>query len=671
MKIRMPIRHRALLLASSLVASLALAQSSTFDPGQMARTLGAQGNQQGAQAPQKVQSNPSYYYPPGYSANPPAAAYYNSGTALQSQGQQAVANAPATDPSKVVVNQATSGAQFAIAPNDPMLTQGQTISAQATALGQTYQGCQSLVVGQPNSQTYTTKTCNVTEVSATQNCSDQLIATCPTNAAPIALTVDSISDDMGWSYTYPTLTVGHVADSTSTNYWNGWCTIFDRTTTFTINDVSQVDQFLMTFASFDDYMNVEINGHLVFNGPYGGDMVAVVNGAVQYDSSGKTGPCELSTDWQQHTNIDVKPMLVTGVNTIHTIVEVAGTGHGYMEFTATQYPDCSPYDQWQQTCGSVPSVAGCVLESSVCTDGPSTHTVNGIPQTRDCWNYAQTYLCQSPQQQSLAACNNLLTQGCQQTGSTCASHDAQGNCSQYQQSYRCPATSATPNAVSLCGNQLYCPNGDCTADVSNASAQPSNITQLAQASSWLQAAQQAATDNTNNNGTIEFFGGQSMQCSEAAAGFADCCAASGWGSGAGLGQCSTEEQTLGQAKEAGDNHVVGTYSTGTSVTKVTYEVDCVFTSMLARIIQEQGRQQLGISWGSAQSPNCAALTQAQLESIDFSKIDFSEFYAQAEAQANAAMATIPTNAAIQQQLQQQLQYMIQHPGVTNGSSNGS
>ncbi|MFX8653240.1 conjugal transfer protein TraN, partial [Acinetobacter baumannii] len=80
------------------------------------------------------------------------------------------------------------------------------------------------------------------------------------------------------------------------------------------------------------------------------------------------------------------------------------------------------------------------------TDGPSTHTVNGIPQTRDCWNYAQTYLCQSPQQQSLAACDSLLTQGCQQTGSTCVSHDAQGNCSQYQQSYRCPATSATPNA---------------------------------------------------------------------------------------------------------------------------------------------------------------------------------------------------------------------------------
>jgi hypothetical protein len=52
---------------------------------------------------------------------------------------------------------------------------------------------------------------------------------------------------------------------------------------------------------------------------------------------------------------------------------------------------------------------------------------------------------------------------------------------------------------------------------------------------------------------------------------------------------------------------------------------CCFNSRLARIIQEQGRSQLGKSWGSAKAPECSGFTTAEFESLDFSRIDMTEF----------------------------------------------
>ncbi|MQA40588.1 conjugal transfer protein TraN [Rugamonas aquatica] len=63
--------------------------------------------------------------------------------------------------------------------------------------------------------------------------------------------------------------------------------------------------------------------------------------------------------------------------------------------------------------------------------------------------------------------------------------------------------------------------------------------------------------------------------------------------------------------------VCDTYSTG----------KCCFNSMLSRIINEQGRAQLGKGWGSGDSPQCTGFTVAQLLRLDFSRMDLSEFYA--------------------------------------------
>jgi conjugal transfer mating pair stabilization protein TraN len=78
---------------------------------------------------------------------------------------------------------------------------------------------------------------------------------------------------------------------------------------------------------------------------------------------------------------------------------------------------------------------------------------------------------------------------------------------------------------------------------------------------------------------------------------------------------------------------------------------CCFNSHLARIINEQGRAQVGKGWGgdTARSPDCSGFTVGELQSLDFSRMDLSEFYAEIKptildtgAAAGKAAARVPS-----------------------------
>ena len=128
---------------------------------------------------------------------------------------------------------------------------------------------------------------------------------------------------------------------------------------------------------------------------------------------------------------------------------------------------------------------------------------------------------------------------------------------------------------------------------------------------------------------VKVFTGKAMRCRKAFAGFSNCCKDSGWGQSAGLASCDDEEKAIGKAKakkitvsvgERCDRQVLGA-----CIQKS--QVYCVFDGKLARIIQEQGRRdQLGVKFGSGDSPNCRGMTEKELERINFDKINFSDFY---------------------------------------------
>lgn len=93
-------------------------------------------------------------------------------------------------------------------------------------------------------------------------------------------------------------------------------------------------------------------------------------------------------------------------------------------------------------------------------------------------------------------------------------------------------------------------------------------------------------------------------------------------------QCEPKEQTLMLKKGQKLCHYVGTYCSKKVVTCVERkESYCCYNSPLARILQEQGRPQLGKGWGSAQNPQCEGFTQDELERLDFDAMDLSEFEA--------------------------------------------
>lgn len=97
------------------------------------------------------------------------------------------------------------------------------------------------------------------------------------------------------------------------------------------------------------------------------------------------------------------------------------------------------------------------------------------------------------------------------------------------------------------------------------------------------------------------------------------------------------------------------YKPGAKITFRQFVGDGTSASRLARIINEQGRRQIGKSWGSAKSPNCSGFTTAEFASLDFSSIDLSEFTA--EIMANIKMPNVGT---MSQQIQGSVQQKVQN-----------
>ena len=120
---------------------------------------------------------------------------------------------------------------------------------------------------------------------------------------------------------------------------------------------------------------------------------------------------------------------------------------------------------------------------------------------------------------------------------------------------------------------------------------------------------------------LRFFTGKRRACTIRLFGLANCCKNSGLL--VGLAGCSAEERELAEERNGGNTHYLGKYCAKRTFFGVCIRrarAWCVFGSKLGRILQEQGRSQLGVGWGS-----CRGLTVAEIEGIDFEGLDLSEF----------------------------------------------
>ena len=293
-------------------------------------------------------------------------------------------------------------------------------------------------------------------------------------------------------------------------------------------------------------------------------------------------------------------------------------------------------EEWLDGCKALEaqSDAGlCRYESEI--DGePETRTIvgevinpePGKPDTdseqikRDSWQKHYTYKCFKKVD---GDCHKLSARGCVQIASTCSQKI--GNvCVAYKQTYRCPNAKKKQIRYKAVGEKTpFCFTGNCVDTDYEANGELSN------AMSHLAILKEAQDDIRANLG---IFKGQGRRCRKAWKGARDCCGSGNrwavtWKMAPG---CDSQEKELGDWRAKRRCVEVGTYCSqklpiiGCIEKKTTF---CCFGTKLSKLIQEQGRKQLGMSWGSPESPECRGLSPEELSRLDFSKMDLSELFA--------------------------------------------
>lgn len=309
----------------------------------------------------------------------------------------------------------------------------------------------------------------------------------------------------------------------------------------------------------------------------------------------------------------------------------------------------NPYISWTESCPFDKAEGGLTRSECIEPGGHRTIYVDGQPYTMysDCWAWRDTYLTQSA---SEGSCSQYIhNPACTVANRQCA-YALDGFCLRENLTYSCEHK--TTGSGVMCGGTFFCKDGSCA----QAAAGKNNAFQ--KAVSQLAAVAAAGKDVAALNGAdVRAFSGRAQFCKKFAAGFNNCCKDSGWGQDVGLASCSSEEKALGQARERKLVVDVGEFCSK-KVLKICVEKKrsyCVFDSKLAQIVQQQGRQwQLGIGFGSAESPDCRGITPEQLQDIKFNNLDFSNFYDDLK---NGT--TVPQDNALIQRVQQQIQSQVQ------------
>ena len=165
-----------------------------------------------------------------------------------------------------------------------------------------------------------------------------------------------------------------------------------------------------------------------------------------------------------------------------------------------------------------------------------------------------------------------------------------------------------------CGRVTYCVGAGCET------VRPRANTGFVEATTRLNMALELGGDEFDRD-NLRFFTGQRRACHIRWFGLANCCTNSG--ALVGLANCSASERELAQERNAGNTHYLGRYCSRRTFFGVCIRRSrawCVFGSKLGRILQQQGRAQLGIGWSS-----CRGFTVAEIEGVDFAALDLSEF----------------------------------------------
>ncbi|MFC1040027.1 conjugal transfer protein TraN [Pasteurella multocida] len=296
--------------------------------------------------------------------------------------------------------------------------------------------------------------------------------------------------------------------------------------------------------------------------------------------------------------------------------------HNYLDVELDmlqEIDNVKPITEWRYSC---PFEKNAIKKGEVCSKPKETRTYNIAGQsfnvTNDCWEYTEKWIINEASDNECKQYENKPN--CTVGELECIS--SLGDlCKRHRVKYQCETSIKTKGKV--CGEKFFCSDGTCSELENNQNAE------FGHAVSQLATLAQAGKDVGLDPQGLRAFSGRAMFCRKTGFGFSNCCKDSGWGHQIGLAHCNSEETALGRAKERNLVIYTGTYCDKKVLGKCIRKKSsyCVFDSKLARIVQYQGRSgQLGIGFGSAESPNCRGLQVQELQKIDFKIMDYSDFF---------------------------------------------
>lgn len=367
-----------------------------------------------------------------------------------------------------------------------------------------------------------------------------------------------------------------------------------------------------------------------------------------------SGICVVAESWlvpicnQMGPNGCIEPDAVT-VNRYRCTQQVPAQGTA-TQVTINEYVG----ESWDESqCQAATGSATCQVESEVCVDSsPQTRVVNGVSLTRSCWEHERTYQCGSFEDAS--DCADLEGDpGCRFTHEICLDDPQQGNCVIRELYFQCPLPGGGPNPREeyVCDGNIYCINGECEEVQREASNEFGDA--LVALNTLGQVNGEFDPD------TLTVFGGSRETCSKKLFGAVNCC------SGRGIPLltpflCSAEDRAVDQKDDAGLCHTVGSFCSSRvlGVCTTRRRAYCCFESRLSRILQQQGRPQIGRDWGDPEDEQCTGFTIDEFALLDLSQMDFSEVY-----QEFADAVRLPDELEATQQIQTRIeQYYETHGG---------
>ncbi len=304
-------------------------------------------------------------------------------------------------------------------------------------------------------------------------------------------------------------------------------------------------------------------------------------------------------------------------------------------------------------CGALEGDAMCKPQpqGAVCTEPGETRIIGGVAVTEACWAWKRDYTCQGITRDS--DCGGIADNPqCTFVRDECLDDPQVGACKVSTRVYRCPLPGGTDdgNRQYICGDDVYCINGDCEPIEREAS------TEFKDALVGLHTLGQANAEF--NEADLTLFSGTRETCHKKVFGLSNCCS----GKGVPLLTpflCSAAERELDKKDDKGLCHRVGSYCSdkvlGVCVTRK--DAYCCFESKLSRILQEQGRTQIGKPWGKPKSETCKGFTVEEFSRLDLSVMDFSEVYAEF-----IDAAKLPDQIETTRQIQQRIDNYLDRNG---------